>query len=177
MGEISDNIKATFSNMVRIYEEMASLLLDADDLMTRNGYRPLKGSAIESAYSKSLNHPRWWMTLSGARYYVSDEDPMVAKAIGFFFFNSRLEPIDPVIVFSTMCGSEEGSEGEVNPSWVLWEAWTKGVSDQALDKEHTFTNIKSIRQGKISGVLLENVVDQTSLELLVINPLLSMSWK
>ncbi len=47
MSKISENIQATFENMVKIYEETAWLFLDADDLMARNGHSVLRGSSIE----------------------------------------------------------------------------------------------------------------------------------
>lgn len=177
MGEVSENIKATFANMVQIYEETASLFLDVDDLMARNGHRVIKGSAIESAYSKSLNYPRWWVTHAGARYYVSEEDPWVARSIGVFFLDSRLEPTDPIIVLATMRGIAEEEEDEINPSWVLWDAWTKGVTDHSIEEEHTFGNIKKVERGKIIAIPLEKVADRESLEMLIVNPLLEMDWK
>ena len=177
MGEISENIKATFSNIIRIYEETASLFLDVDDLMVRNGFRLAKGTGIESAHSRSLNYPRWWMAFAGARYYISEADPMVAKSMGVIFLDSRMEPMDPVIVFATMKGSSEDSEEEVNPSGVLHEAWMKGIKDQSMEADHPFAKTRDVEQGKIKGILLEKVTDRSSLEELVINPLLEMDWK
>ena len=177
MGEISENVKATFANLIQIYEQTANLFLDVDDLMIRNGHRVLKGSAIESAYSRSLNSPRWWVTFSGVRYYVSDADPMVARAVGVFFLDSRLDPINPIFVISAMRGNADEEGDEVNPSWVLWDAWNTGVSDHSLEEEHSFGTVKKIDRGKIVAIPLEKVADRASLEMLVVNPLLEMDWK
>ncbi len=178
MSEISENIRSTFTNMVKIYEETARFFLDADDLMTRNGYRVLKGSALESETSRSLNHPRWWLMFSGVRYYIPEENPEVARAIGVYFYDSRHEPIEPIVVLGTFAREEmDGDEGEINPFGVLGDAWNKANPDQGLDKDHQVGEVRNIRQGKVRGMLLEDVPDFETLESKVINPLLGMHWE
>lgn len=178
MSEISENIRATVVNMVRIYEETARFFLDADDLMTRNGHRVLKGSALESESSKSLHYPRWWLMFYGIRYYIPEQDPNVARAIGVFFYDSRHEPIDPIIVTGVFVGSDlEGDEAEVTPYFVLWEAWNKAVSDQTLGKVYEVGEVRKVRKGKVRAMLLEEVSDFEALESKLINPLLEMHWE
>ena len=178
MSETSDNIRATVTNMVKIYEETARFFLDADDLMGRNSHRVLKGSRLESELSRSLNYPRWWLMFSGVRYYIPDEDPSVARAIGVFFYDSRHEPIEPIIVMGMFIRIDsEDAEPEINPFGVLWEAWNKAISDQTLDKDHNVGEVRNIGQGKVRGMLLEEVSDFEALESKVINPLLEMQWE
>ena len=177
MGELSENIKATFSNLLQIYEETADMFLDADDLMIRNGHRVLKGSALESGTSKSLDSPRWWATFSGVRYYVPDDDPLIAKSIGVFFMDSRLEPMDPIIVYSCMHAVDDEDEDEISPYWVIWDAWFKNLSDRSLDVDHTFPSLRKVAGGKIRALLLEEINDRQQLEDLVISQLLGMDWR
>lgn len=176
MSEISLNIRSTFANMIKIYEETARLLLDADDLMNRNGHRSLKGSGIESPYSKSLSYPRWWLTFSAVRYYVSEDDPRDARALGVFFFNSRLEPIEPIAVCGLLRGKDDDAEPEINPAWVLWDAWTKNVSDQTLGEDHEFEDVKGVAKGRLRAIPLEELKDVEALEEKLIQPLLELSW-
>jgi hypothetical protein len=177
MGEVSENIKASFANILHIYEETASLFLDADDLMERNGYKSLRGAALEAGLSRSLDYPNWWALFSGVRYYISEDDPWVAKSIAVFFLDARQEAMDPIIVFSSMRGKRDEDEDQVNPSWVLRDAWTDGIQDQTVGVEHTFENIRKVERGKLTSLYLEEIVDRTTLELAVINPLLELDWK
>lgn len=176
MSEISQNISDTFGNMIKIYEETARLLLDADDLMTRNGHHASRGMGIESPYSKSLTYPRWWLTFSAVRYYISEDEPRDARGVGVFFFNSRLDPIEPIIVFGLLRGKDDDTEPEINPSWVLWDAWSKSVNDQTLGVVHEFHNVKGVTKGRLKAILLEEVTDVESLEQKVIQPMLEMTW-
>lgn len=178
MSEISENIRATVVNMVRIYEETARFFLDADDLMTRNGHHVLRGSALESESSKSLHYPRWWLLFFGVRYYIPEEDPNVARAIGVFFYDARHEPMEPIVVIGTFVGLDDEDDVEqANPYGVLWEAWNKSIPDQTLGKDHKAGKIQKMRQGIIRGMLLEQVSDYEALESRVINPLLEMHWE
>lgn len=155
----------------------ADLFLDADDIMMRNGHRILKGSALESGTSKSLDSPRSWTTFAGVRYYIPDNDPFVAKSIGVFFMNSRLEPIDPIIVYACMHATEDEEESEINPSWVSWDAWFKTLFDQTLEVDHTFPSLRNVLGGKIRCLLLEKIGNREQLGEMVINPLLEMGWR
>ena len=112
-----------------------------------------------------------------ARYFISDEDPLVAKAIGVFLVDSRREPIYPIIVFASMHGSVDEVEEEINPAGVLWDAWTKGISDQTIGIEHQFTNVRKVKQGKIMAIPMEEIEDYAALEEKVINAVLAMDLK
>jgi hypothetical protein len=175
MSEISENIRKTFSNMVKIYEETARFFLDADDIMIRNGHHILKGSALESESSRSLNFPRWWLMFSGIRYYVADDDPDIARAIGIFFYDANHDPIDPVVGFGVFKRVEHiDEEPEVNPFGALWDAWYKLGFDQSLNQEFKVEAVRKIDKGKMLGILLEEVADFEALEGMVIAPLLEM---
>ena len=177
MSELSESIRVSFDNVLKIYEQVASLILDVDDLMQRRGYRNLGGSGIESPYSKRLDYPRWWLCGSAVRHYVSEMKIDIARSIGVFFVDARMQTIEPLVVMAVLKGEVEESTEEVDPTWMLWDAWNKQIPDQSLNKDHIFKNFKKIQQGKIKAILLEEVKDHDSLESLVIEPLLSMDWK
>jgi len=175
VSETSENIRATFTNMVKIYEETAKFFLDADELMTRNGYRVLKGSALESESSRSLNYPRWWLMFAGVRYYIPEENPDISRAIGIYFYDSSHQPIEPIIVIGTFVRDEsEGDEDEINPFGTLGDAWNKEITDPMLEKEYEVGKIRNVKRGKVRGMLLEGVTDFEALESKVINPLIEM---
>jgi hypothetical protein len=175
MSELSNNMRATVSNMVRIYEELTRLFLDADDLMTRNGHRVLRGSALEAELSRSLNFPRWWLMFAGSRYYIPEDDPQLARAIGVFLYDARHEPIDPILVLGAFRGAEaEDIAEEINPAGVLWEAWNKGTADRTLGRDLEVGAVRAVSRGIVRGVLLEEIGDFQALEELVISPLLEL---
>lgn len=177
MSELSESIKVSFENVLKIYEQTASLFLDADDLMQRRGYRNLGGSGIESPFSKRLDYPRWWLCGSAVRHYVSEMKIDIARSIGVFFVDARMQTIEPLVIMAVVKGEVAESTEEVDPTWMLWDAWNKQIPDQSLNEDHVFKNFKKVEQGKMRALLLENIEDHEGLKKLVIDPLLSMDWK
>lgn len=176
MSELSENLKATVENMVKFYEELARLFLDADDLMIRNAHRVLKGSALESESCRSLNYPRWWLMFGGIRYYIPDADPHLGRAIGVFVYNSRHEPTEPVLVLGAFRGDpDEVSGEEINPAGALWDAWNKMIPEQTLGLDHAVGAVRDVSRGIVHGMLLEEVTDFEALETKVVNVLLGMN--
>ncbi len=177
MTELSENIKTSFANIQSIYEQIANLFSDVDDLMQQRGYRNMGRASVEAPFSKSLNYPRWWLVGSASRYYILDTQPEIARSIGIFFLDGQMQPIDPIVLMGVLKGKIDEENEEVDPFWVLWDAWNKELSDHSLVNEHTFKDFKKIQQGKLLAIPLEEIKDHESLEKMVIEPLLEMDWK
>ena len=176
MAEAGSIMKSTIENILRLYEDSASLLLDADELMSRSGYSSLKGTGVECGSSRMLSSPRWWLMQQATRYYVSPQDPSVAKAIGVVYLDGNLRAIEPQLVLATMKGKSHESESEVDPSWVLWDAW-KSLADVSPNVLHSFGEVKAISTGKILCLPLDSVTGAQALEELAIKPLIEMNWE
>lgn len=176
MSEISDNIKTTFENILKIYNETASLILDADELMDRSGYTPLRGAWMETEYSRSLEYPNFWLAQAAGRYYKYEKDPKIAKAIGVLFLDGNLDVTDPIIVSTSLkCRFDE--EDGISPYINLRKTWFLQLGERSLGENHEFGEINLIERGKIRGILLENVTNHETLEKLVVEPLLAMDLK
>jgi hypothetical protein len=75
MTSLAEDIQNTFSNVLKIYEDVSSMLQDADALIQKAGYRCLHGNSIGTESSKHIGYPRWWVYPYISRYYISDENP------------------------------------------------------------------------------------------------------
>ena len=77
MSDISENIKTTFGNLLKIYNESGSLMQDAESMMENAGYSCIHGNTTGTTQSKNFHNPQWWITPFISRYYSSDVNPSV----------------------------------------------------------------------------------------------------
>lgn len=173
MSEIAENIKKTFENILKIYEETASLILDTDVIMDRYEYMPFRGSWMEVEYSRSLEYPRYWFAQAVVRYYKSEKDSKLANAVGVLFLDGNMDAIEPIVASASMrCKLNE--EGEISPFGVLRNAWFFQAGNRSLGEPHEFGEIKEVEKGKIRGIALEEVKNHEDLEKLIVEPLIAM---
>jgi hypothetical protein len=174
MSEISENITATFSNVIQIYEETASMLQDLDALMEQHGYRCFHGSAFGSEQSRQINYPKHWLIPFMSRYYANEETPMEFKGVSIFYLDATQTPIVPIIVYG--CFLSEGSEVSERKYWyaMLKDAWFKHVDQRVFDEEIQVTGLDGIQNAIIRALLLEEIQDIESLEAKIVGPLLSI---
>ncbi len=174
MTEESGKIKTTFSNLLKIYNETGSLLQDAEAIMEKAGYRCLHGNYTGTEQSKNINNPTWWITPYASRYYSSDDNPFVVKAIGVFFVDIQYNPIDPIIIYGSFNMKKNENDERLYIEYLyLKHGWfPRDVSD--LESEYDLNENYNYHSGKIGAIPLEKVTNQETLEELIIKRLLAL---
>jgi len=176
MSKQSESIKTTFKNLTTIYQETASLLLDASGILEKYGYRCLHGNTAGTEQSKDINNPQWWITPYVSRYFATQENPDEIKAVGVFFVNRGCAPIEPLIIIGCF-KMKKGENGEALPYyyWYLKEAWFSLVHKIKLKIDLEFEGRYNFISGKIKAVPLDDVKDQKTLKETVIDSFIAMS--
>ena len=178
MSELSKNVKTTFHNMITIYRETANLLQDADGMLEKLGYRCWHSNpnTIGTERSYQLNAPEWWITPYACRYFATAENPSEIKAIGVFFVDTEVTPIEPVILAGCF-RMKKNDQGEIldYDYWYLKESWFHLVPEQELRCDLEVPGHWNFSAGKVRAVPLADVHDQQTLQQNVVEPLIAMS--
>lgn len=178
MSELSSNIKTTFQNLLTIYRETSNLLQDAGSMLEKGGYRCWHSNpnTIGTERSYHINAPEWWITPYACRYFATEENPSEIRAVGVFFADTDVAPIDPVILAGCF-RMKKNDQGEIldYDYWYLKEAWFHLVSSQKTRENLDVPKQWNFTRGKVRAVPLEDVHDQETLEQEVIEPLIAMS--
>ena len=175
MSETSENITATFNNVIQIYEETASLLQDLDALMEQHGYRCFHGSGFGSEQSRQINYPKHWLIPFMSRYYANEETPMDIKGVSIFYLDSSQTPIIPIIVYGGFLS--EGSDVSERKYWyaMLKDAWFKLTDHKVFEEEIEVAGLEGIENSIIRALPLGEIHDVELLEAKIVDPLLSIS--
>jgi hypothetical protein len=173
MSKQSENIKATFKNIITIYNTTASLLLDVGSLLEKNGYTCLHGNTLGTEQSKDINWPSYWITPYASRYFAATEKSEEIKAVGLFFVDASHDPIDPIILIASFKPLHDKTKyyyGKLRDMWFsLVEDKVIGkVIDLPENKSHNFAI------AKIKAIALGNITNQKTLEENIVKPLLVM---
>ncbi len=176
MTEIADRIKITFDNVIKVYEESASLLQDADSLMANAGYRCIHGNTVGTEQSKDINSPEWWLAPYVSRYYRSEDNPLDLKGLGIVFVDLNFKGVDPVVVLGCF-RMKQDAEGEPvgYRYWYLRSAWLFMVPTREMGKVMAISEKWGFDKGVVQAVPLDGIHDLASLQSRAIDPLLAMS--
>ena len=176
MSKQSESIKTTFKNLTTIYQETASLLLDASGILEKYGYRCLHGNTAGTEQSKDINNPQWWIPPYVSRYFATQENPEEIKAVGVVFVNKDYAPIEPLIIIGCF-KMKKGENDEVLPYyyWYLKEAWFSLGHEKKLQVDLDLEGKWNWVAGKIRAVLLDDVNNQEQLKKNVIDSFVAMS--
>ncbi len=175
MTEIADRIKITFENVIKIYEESASLLQDADGPMSKAGYRRINTNTVGTEHSKDINSPAWWMAQYVSRYYRPDENPLDLKGLGIVFVDLDNKAVDPVVVLGCFRMKQDAEGKPVGYGyWYLRSGWFSMVPAREMRKVMPIPGKWGFDKGVIQAVPLDGIRDLTSLQSQAIDPLLAM---
>ena len=72
MKDKTDNLKRAFNYIRTLYNEVAKMLSDVMDLMSKGGWDAAEGS-ITDGYSYSLDYPNQWMCCYLYKNFVNQE--------------------------------------------------------------------------------------------------------
>jgi hypothetical protein len=176
MSDISEQIKTTFQNIITIYEETSSLLLDASSNIEKQGFQVLHGNTLGTEQSKDINSPKWWITPYGARYFAIKEYPEIIKGLAVVFVDIDQSPIEPIIIIGSF-KMKKDEEDEVLPFYYYYlrRAWFDLGQNRKLNVDLEIEGKWNYHEGSIRSVLLEKVKDQKSLQAEIIEPFLRLS--
>jgi len=168
MGEEAIRIKATFKNLIDIYNATSSLLLDAGSIMKKHGYKHMQGNAIGTATSKNIDYPSEWFPWYAGRYFFKEGKSSIIKAIGILFADPYDEPLDPVILLATFNMTQSNFKrygGSIQP-----HVWLELADKKAMKSVISISENKKfrIKRTKIMAIPLEEVKEQAMLEKTVI---------
>jgi hypothetical protein len=172
---VSESIQISFQNLITIYQETASLLQDAESLLELAGYSCPHGTTLGTIQSKGINNPTGWIVPFASRYFTRKDKPLELKAIGIFFVNPAFEPIEPLILSACFRMKSDFNPQKDYEYWYLKNAWFYRTEEEKINTLLPFEGEKTHLGGEILAVRLADVTDQSTLEELVVAPLLSMS--
>lgn len=174
MTDLSENIKCSLENVIQVYEAVASLFGDSDELMKEEGFQCRLGNSIGTEQSKSLLRPARWLTPYASRYYDS-HSKSEKRGICIQMLDLDTEkPIKPIVLMGSFWQSKKGKPNL--PYSALWEAWSlvKDEHEQDKGKDIPFFGLRDIFYGKIRAIDLASVKTQAALKRNVIKPLIDM---
>lgn len=176
MSEIADRIRITFENVIKIYEESASLLLDADGPMSKAGYRCIHTNTVGTEHSKDINSPTWWVAQYVSRYYRSDDNPLDLKGLGIVFVNLDNKAVDPVVVLGCFRMKQDSEGNPVGHGyWYLRSGWFSMAPTREKGKVVPIPGKWGFERGVLQAVPLDGIRDLASLQSQAIDPLVGMS--
>ena len=169
------SIKITFQNILTIYEETSSLILDASSYIEKQGFQTLHGNTLGTEQSKDINSPKWWITPYGARYFVSKEHPEIIKGLAVVFVDIDYNPIDPLIIIGRFKMKKNEKDGVLPYDyWYLRNAWFHLGQNRKLDIDLEIKEKYNYDEANIRAILLEKVKDQKSLQTKIIDPFFNL---
>lgn len=177
MSEVSTQIRLTFQNVIKVYQEISSMLQDADLMMDKGGVPCLHSKVVGAEQSKSMTMPQAWMPPFAARYYGNEQDVCLLRVIVVLLLNKNYDPIEPLVVFGCL-RLREAEEGKRPDYWYgyIKEAWFSWLTEQKTGEYLSVNNPKwNVVGGKVYALPLEEVKDQDTLREKVVEPLLMMS--
>lgn len=172
MSEFNLNVRQTFDNLLKIYQDIAILFQDADALLEQAGYLCFHGNEMIVENSRSLGHPEWWFYQYMLRGYARADNAMDMKTIGVFFFNKRQKPVNPFILYGSYILASPSGERHRSKVVALREIWFKSNPEMTLDRRYPIGGSHGIDHGFVQGIALERVKDVNALRELVIESLL-----
>lgn len=174
-GNLAQQIKLTFENLIKIYSESSQLLQDASALLEEKGYNCLHGNTLGTEQSKNINFPARWLTPYGARYFKSDEESKNLLGIGIIYIGRNNTPILPLLLIGVFI-MKPGKEMNY-AYWFLRHTWYHLQDKYELGEQYKIdTGLEDydFKSAIIMGKDLTDVKNPNDIEKEIIQPLMSM---
>ena len=137
---LTENIKASFDNITKIYEESSFLLKDLAAELEKLGYeKEPRGNSIGTTYvSKNINSPRYWLTRYAALFFRTKAKPDYNRLLSttVIYFDHEPTAIDPWLIV----GVGEKSESAHWDYWWMYSAFLN--EEQKFNYYHGTDNAK-----------------------------------
>ena len=148
MTNEENNLINAFQYIKTFYREVAQMLKDIQELMDKEGWSSVGGSAVTEGLSKSLDNPEIWMPYYLYNNFINDEERNYEKGILVFFdIENNKFPIS--IVY--------GNVNIFDPKhdrWDLWRLWYDN-KDKLKNLTGEIISVKTEYNGKnIGGKLI-----------------------
>ena len=106
MNDKTENLERAFEYVRTFYKEVARMLSDVIDLMSKDGW-DAPGGAVTTDYSYSLDHPDQWMCSYVYKNFWNNEIDSHIKGI-IIFFNEHMNDFPISIVCGKLNQPREG---------------------------------------------------------------------
>ena len=142
------NLINAFQYIKMFYREVAQMLEDIQELMDKEGWTSMGGSAVTADLSKSLDNPDIWIPYYLYKNFTNDEEGNYKKGILVFFdIENNKFPIS--IVYGNVNISDQKHD-----RWDIWRLWYNN-KDKLKDLTGEIILVKTEYNGKkIDGKLI-----------------------
>ena len=174
MNDTSVEIKNTFTNLVKIYSETSSLLLDADTYLEEYGFTCAhSNNTLATEQSKHINLPSRWITYHAGRYFNSESHDKILLGLSVFYLNARQQPIEPILVFGVfdMKLNEDGDQLGY-AYWYIKEAWFNFKNEFEFNTKYEIKEKLNFDSVTLMAIKLTDIKSQEGLKNNVISPLI-----
>lgn len=174
MSTLSQDIQISFSNVLKVYEDISTLLQDADAFMEKAGYKCLHSNYIGTESSKHIASPRYWVYPYVCRYYTSAAEPAIIKAIGVILLNPDRSATLPVILIGTFISTGNPSKDSKFHYYYLSNAWFRISAEREFNHAYQVAGLDYLETGVIKAFPIDAVSDNETLKEKILQPLLAM---
>lgn len=112
---LSENVKTSFDNVVKIYEESSLLLKDLDAELEKLGFGKIKGNEISTSTSKHIDRPRDWLPRYATLFFEAKAEPNSKRLLSATVMYFDLELFKPCLIM----GVVENFDGPKYNNWWM----------------------------------------------------------
>jgi hypothetical protein len=173
MKDVSKIIFKTFNNVVKIYEDISSLLEDVSLKLDPYGYKCFHGNTIGTEQSKDIRSPKRWITPYASKYFSNENDNSIL-VVCVFLADAKWDPMEPIIVYGKfkMKADESGEMMKTN-YWSIKEAWFNQKNDMSLNTPHLIENKSNYKSACLQAIKLDEVNNQEDIDSKIVSPLIA----
>jgi hypothetical protein len=180
MDTDGDNFLAAIRQVRKLMEEVATLLLEVDGLMGREGWEPRSGSTTLSGGSTSINWAKNWLPYHVFRFYKNSEHPTLIPCVTVLMDTNQpkvklKEPYISALAMAYEAGSPlpEGWQLYSSANWHLFVPNRKDDGTLNIcEPRKLWPNDSTAKRMVSFAVPLVDVKDRHMLQSLITTPLL-----
>ena len=143
---LSENVKTSFDNIVKIYEESSILLGDLVAELEKKGLKKIKGNEMSSYMSKLIDSPKYWFVRYAVLFFKAkdQQDNYRLLSITVCYVDHVFKAIEPYLIV----GVGETPNFDVSKDyWWLYSAFYNDEKDFVYyDNDNDRLKIISPRQ-------------------------------
>ena len=113
---LSENVKTSFDNIVKVYEESSLLLKDLDAELEKIGFGKIKGNEISTYISKHVDKPRDWLFRYATLFFEATAEPNSERLLSATVMYFDLEPFNPCLIMGVV---ENFDDNKKNYYWWM----------------------------------------------------------
>ena len=118
---LSENVKISFDNIVKVYEESSLLLKDLVAELEKKEFEKIQGNEIAAYVSKHIDKPQWWFPSYASFSFKRKDEPdskrLLSATVLYFDFDPKV--LKPYLIMGVCEMFDGGSWGY----WWMYEAF------------------------------------------------------